>query len=132
LAKDYDLIIIDGPARTSQATLEIAKRADLIIQPTGASRLDLVPAVKEFHALTKTGIPKKKLLFVLSRIATQAEALASQAYLKEAGYNCCPIVIYEKASYRQVQNEGKSISEVSYQGLRKQVKELVKSLLGYL
>jgi chromosome partitioning protein len=112
--------------------LEIAKRADLIIQPTGASRLDLVPAVKEFHALTKTGIPKKKLLFVLNRTATSAEALASQAYLKEAGYHCCPVVLYEKASYRQVQNEGKSISEVNYKGLRKQVKELVRSLLGYL
>lgn len=132
LAKDYDLIIIDGPARTSQATLEIAKRADLIIQPTGASRLDLVPAVKEFHALTKTGIPRKKLLFVLNRTATSAEALASRAYLKEAGYHCCPVMLYEKASYRQVQNEGKSISEVNYKGLRKQVKELVKSLLGYL
>jgi chromosome partitioning protein len=112
--------------------LEIAKRVDLLIQPTGASRLDLVPAVKEFHALTKAGIKKKKLLLVLSRIATPAEASASQEYLKEAGYNCCPVVIYEKASYRQVQNEGKSISEVSYKSLRKQVKELVRSLLGYL
>lgn len=132
LAKDYDLIIIDGPARTSQATLEIAKRVDLLIQPTGASRLDLVPAVKEFHALTKAGIKKKKLLLVLSRMATQAEALAAKEFLKEASYSYCPIVIYEKASYRQVQNEGKSISEVNYKGLRKQVKELVRSLLGYL
>lgn len=132
LASDYDLIIIDGPARTSQATLEIAKKVDLLIQPTGASRLDLVPAVKEFHALSKTGIPKKKLLLILSRIATKPEAEAAREFLKEAGYNCCPIVIYEKASYRQVQNEGKSISEVSYKGLQKQVKELVKSLLGYL
>jgi len=104
----------------------------LIIQPTGASRLDLVPAVKEFHALTKAGIPKKKLLFILSRIATKAEALASQEFLKKADYNCCPIVIYEKASYRQVQNEGKSISEVSYKSLQKQTKELVSSILKHL
>lgn len=132
LASDYDLIIIDGPARTSQGTLEIAKRVDLLIQPTGVSRLDLVPAVKEFHALIKAGIPKKNLLLVLSRIATKAETEAAREYLKKAGYNCCPVVIYEKASYRQVQNEGKAISEVSYLSLRKQVKELVKSLLGYL
>ncbi len=132
LSKDYDLIIIDGPARTSQATLEIAKRADLVIQPTGASRLDLVPAVKEFHALVKAGIPKKKLLFILSRIATKAEALASQEYLKEAGYNYSPIALYEKASYRQAQNEGKTITEISYKSLRKQAQELVRSLLKYL
>jgi chromosome partitioning protein len=132
LASDYDLIIIDGPARTSQATLEIAKKADLIIQPTGASRLDLVPAVKEFHALSKAGIPKKKLLFILSRISTKTEAFASQEYLKEAGYNCCSIVLYEKASYRQAQNEGKTITEISYKNLRKQAQELVRSLLKYL
>jgi chromosome partitioning protein len=112
--------------------LEIAKRADLVIQPTGASRLDLVPAVKEFHALVKAGIPKKKLLFILSRIATKAEALASQEYLKEAGYNYSPIALYEKASYRQAQNEGKTITEISYKSLRKQAQELVRSLLKYL
>ncbi|CAI2201640.1 3424_t:CDS:2, partial [Funneliformis geosporum] len=53
----------NAPARTSQGTLEIAQKADLIIQPTGASRADLIPAVKEFHALKKAGIPTKKLLF---------------------------------------------------------------------
>ncbi|CAG8824768.1 12833_t:CDS:2, partial [Racocetra persica] len=41
LSKDYDLIVIDAPARTSQGTLEIAKMANLLIQPTGASRADL-------------------------------------------------------------------------------------------
>ena len=107
LSKDYDLIIIDGPARASSGTLEIAQKADLIIQPTGASRLDLVPAVKEFHALKEAGIKPKKLLFVLTRLSTPAEAEASQEYLKISGYHYSPIVLYEKASYRQTQNEEK-------------------------
>ena len=81
LTKNYQLIIIDGPARTSQATLEIAKKADLIIQPTGASRADLVPAVKEFNALVKAGTPKKKLLFVLNHIGSPAENQIVQEYL---------------------------------------------------
>ncbi|KLL04420.1 MAG: ParA-like plasmid partition protein [Mycoplasmataceae bacterium RV_VA103A] len=132
LTKNYDLIIIDGPARTSQATLEIARQADLIIQPTGASRLDLVPAVKEFHALVKAGINKKKLLFIPSRISTSAEAAASQEFLKKAGYNYSPNYLSEKASYRQAQNEGKSITEISYKSLRKQAKELINSILKYL
>jgi len=132
LAKNYDLIIIDGPARTSQATLEIAKKADLIIQPTGASRLDLVPAVKEFNALKKAGIPPKKLLFVLTRLSTPAEAKAIQEYLKNTGYACSPWYLMEKASYKQVQNEGKGITQTKYKGLAKQAKELVSSLLDYL
>ena len=51
-------LIIDGPARTSQGTLEIARVADLVVQPTGASVDDLRPAVREFHALIKAGIPQ--------------------------------------------------------------------------
>lgn len=128
-AKQYDLIIIDAPARTSQGTLEIAKRADLLIQPTGASRADLVPAVKEFNALVKAGINKKKLLFVPMRLSNQNEAQVIQEYLKKTGYNCSLFFVMEKASYKQIQNEGKTIMEVSYKNLRKQAQELVKSLL---
>ena len=37
LAPQFDLLIIDAPARTSKGTLDIAKVAHLIVQPTGAS-----------------------------------------------------------------------------------------------
>ncbi len=132
LTKQYQLIIIDGPARTSQATLEIAQYANLIIQPTGASRLDLVPAVKEFNALKKVGTPTKKLLFVLTRLSSQAEAKAIQKYLDKSDYNYSPYYLYEKASYKQVQNEGKSIEEVKYKKLKEQALKLIESLLDYL
>ena len=58
----YDLLVIDGPARTSKATVEIAAVANLVVQPTGASLDDLRPAVREFHGLVKAGIPKEKLI----------------------------------------------------------------------
>lgn len=132
LTKKYNLIIIDGPARTSQATKEIAEKADLIIQPTGASRLDLVPALKEFNALKEAGIPIKKLLFVLTRLSSKAEAKAIQKYLDKSDYNYSPYYLYEKASYKQVQNEGKAITEVKYEKLAKQVQQLIDSLLDYL
>lgn len=132
LSKDYDLIIIDGPARTSSGTLEIAKKADLLIQPTGASRADLIPAVKEFNALKKAGIPSKKLLFILNHIGSKTEEEIARDYLKETGYNFSPISLYEKVSYRQTQNEGKSISEISYKELRKKSKDLVASILDHL
>jgi len=86
-APKYDLLIIDGPARTSHATLEIAQKADLVIQPAGPSVDDLRPAVQEFHALIKAGVPKKKLLFVLNRVATPAEEVAAREYLTKAGYS---------------------------------------------
>lgn len=132
LSKDYDLIIIDGPARASAGTLEIAQQADLVIQPTGASRADLIPAVKEFNALKKVGIPTQKLLFVLTRLSTPAEAKAIQEYLTNTGYAYSPEYLMEKASYKQTQNEGKSITETKYLNLSKQARQVINSLLDCL
>ena len=131
-ANKYDLTIIDGPARTSHATLEIAQKADLVIQPTGASRDDLIPAAKEFNALVKAGVNKKKLLFVLTRFGSQAEIKAVQEYLKESSYSFCQTCLFEKVSYRQAQNEGKAITEVNYPNLSQQAKGLIKEILKYL
>ncbi len=60
--------------------------ADLIVQPTGASLDDLVPAIKVFNALVKEGVPRSKLVFALSRVGTEAEELDARAYISEAGY----------------------------------------------
>jgi chromosome partitioning protein len=132
LAKQYDLIIIDAPARASKGTLEIAKNSDLVIQPVGASNDDLVPAVKEFNALKKAGISKKKLLLVLTRLSTNKEAEAIKEYLKDTDYSFTTSYLIEKTSYKQIQNEGKSIGEVNYKTLRKQVQKLVNEILNYL
>jgi chromosome partitioning protein len=129
LISQYDLIIIDAPARTSQGTLEVAQRANLVIQPISASRDDLLPALREFNALKAKGIKKDKLLFVLNHLATPAEVLATQEYLNESTYNFAPFYLPERASYRQAQGEGKSIGEVNYSSLKKQVQKLVNYLL---
>ncbi|CAG8747537.1 16063_t:CDS:2, partial [Racocetra persica] len=95
----------------SQATKEIATHSDLIIQPVGASNDDLMPAVKEFNALKKAGIPPKKLLFALARLSTLKEAEAIKEYLKDTDYKYSENYLLEKTSYKQIQNEGKSITE---------------------
>src|SRR4051812_3917231 len=41
-----DLLVIDGPARADKETLVIARVADLVVLPTGASLDDLRPAVR--------------------------------------------------------------------------------------
>jgi chromosome partitioning protein len=109
--------------------LEIAQQVNLIIQPTGASLADLKPSVNEFHSLVKAGINKKKLVFVLNHLATKSEEEAAREYLTAAGYSILNHSLKEKASYRLIQNEGKSISEVSYKSLQKEAKELVKEII---
>ena len=101
----------------------------MIIQPVGASRDDLLPALREFNALKAQGIKKDKLLFVLNHLSTPAEVLATQEYLQESGYPFAPFYLMEKASYRQAQSEGKSVSEVNYISLKKQVQKLTNFIL---
>lgn len=128
-ADHYDLLIIDGPARTSRGTLDIARLADLVVQPTGASVDDLRPAVREFHALVQAGIPKGKLTFALNRIGTAAEEVEARAYVMEAGYVALAGCLLERPAYRKAQNTGHAITETSYAGLNAKADALIQALI---
>jgi chromosome partitioning protein len=129
VAGSYDILIIDGPARTSQATLEIARAANLVVQPTGASLDDLRPAVREFHALAKAGLPVDRLIFALNRIGTDAEEADARAYLQEAGYGVLAGCLVERPAYRQAQNSGHAVTETRYGALNARADALIQSLI---
>ena len=128
-ATEYDLLIIDGPARTSKGTLAIAQVAHLVVQPTGASVDDLRPAVREFHALVKDGIGKDKLVFALNRIGTAAEEGEARAYVAEAGYAALAGCLLERPAYRKAQNTGHAVTETSYAGLNAKADALIQALI---
>ncbi|MDJ0391036.1 ParA family protein [Roseomonas sp. E05] len=124
-----DLLVLDGPARADKETVEIAKVSDLVALPTGASLDDLRPAVRTANSLTKAGIPAARLLFVLSRIGTDAEADAARAYIKEAGYRVAPGYVPERPAFRAIQNEGRAITEVRYPQLKSAAESVVEALV---
>lgn len=125
----YDILIIDGPARASQGTLEIAKRANIVLQPTGASLDDLQPAILTFHELVKAGIPRKKLVFALSRVGTEAEEQECRDYIRQSNYDVLEGCIFEKPAYRQAQNEGCTITETKYSSLNQKADILLQSIV---
>jgi chromosome partitioning protein len=129
VADHFDLLILDGPARTSRGTLAIARLADLVVQPTGASTDDLRPAVREFHALVQAGIPKAKLIFALNRIGTEAEEAEARAYINEAGYGVLEGCLPERPAYRKAMNVGRAITETSYAGLNAKADALIQTLI---
>jgi chromosome partitioning protein len=124
-----DLLIIDGPARTSKATLEIAKAADVVVQPTGASADDLRPAIREFHALLKANVSRDKLVFILMRTGTEAEEIAARAYISEAGYDILSGSIPERPAYRRAQDAGYAVTETAYPTLNQKADALVQALI---
>lgn len=130
VSENYDLLILDGPARASKGTLEISKVANLVVQPTGASLDDLIPAIKVFHGLVKAGIRKEKLVFALGRIGTDSEEADARAYILEAGYEVLEGCLVERPAYRQAQNKGYAVTETRYKGLNERADQLIQSLIN--
>ncbi|MGF7213527.1 chromosome partitioning protein [Skermanella aerolata] len=126
---DFDLLILDGPARASAATLEIAQAADLIVQPTGASIDDLEPAVLLFHELVREKVPKASLVFALCRVSTDAEESEARDYIAKAGYETLVGSLHERAAYRQAQNVGQSITETRFAGLNQRADVLIQAIV---
>jgi chromosome partitioning protein len=122
-------LIIDGPARASKATEQIARKALLIIQPTDPCLDDLEPAVKVFHELVKAGISKQKLAFAINKVLTPAEEAAARAYLTEAGYEVLAGFLPVKTSYRDAHDHGRSITETRYDALNSKADALIQSLI---
>jgi chromosome partitioning protein len=129
VAPQYDLLVLDGPARTSAATLEIARNSSVVVQPTGAAADDLRPAIREFHALARAGIPKVKLVFALNRIGTDAEESDARRYIEDAGYEALPGSLPERAGYRIAQNAGYAITETRFAPLNERADALLQALI---
>ncbi len=129
IAPDFDLLVLDGPARASAATLEIGRQASLVIQPTGASLDDLHPAVLTFHELVRDGVPRGQLTFALCKIGTDAEEGEARAYVEQAGFTALAGFIPERPAYRQAQNLGLTITETRFPQLNRRADELLQNVV---
>ena len=130
VAGENQLLIIDAPPRASRGTLEIARRADLVVQPTGPGVDDLDPAILLFHELSRAGIPADKLVMALCRVASKGEEELARRYIEKAGYTVLPGSILERTAYREAHNRGLSISELKDLDANSRV--LMHGLLGLI
>jgi chromosome partitioning protein len=126
---ETELLIIDAPARSGPAALEIARRSHLVVQPSGPSADDLRPAVLLFHELVNAGIPKDRLACAVCRVMSETEEGAARAYMEAAGYEVLAGSIPERAAYRQAQNRGAAINETRIAKLNQRTDALMESLL---
>ena len=132
LAGSFDILILDGAPRASTATLEIAKVADLLVLPTGASRDDLIPTVLLAHELVKKGVPPERIGIALVRVSTESEIQDANHYITQAGHYCFNGYLPEKPAYRQAQNDGLAVTETRYKSLNERADELVQSITDRL
>ena len=124
-----DLLILDAPARVNRRTLDVAKHAHLVVQPSAGSLDDLRPAVLLLHELVKAGIERKRLVVAFTRILSRNEEIAARNYVENAGFETLPGSIGEHAAYRDAQNRGRAMNETSDQKLNASANALLTALL---
>jgi chromosome partitioning protein len=124
-----DLLILDGPARTSAATLEIARVADVIIQPSGPSVDDLRPVVRTWRELLSAGIDPSRLAVALNSFGSDAEEADARGFLDRAEVTTLEHALPERVAYRQALNSGRAMTETRYPGLNKLASSLIQDII---
>lgn len=133
---NYNLVVIDAPALATAGTKLAAEKSDIVVQPCGASKADLRPAIKVFRSLIDYGIPNDKLFIVLSKIGTPAEARDAKQYFSEEAVarneiklNVLDNYLKEMPSYRQITNQGKSITEINFVSLQTEALNVIQEIV---
>lgn len=132
IADGYDLLVLDGAARASAATGDVAKHSDLVVLPTCASRDDLIPAVRLAHELRKAKVSSSKIVFALVRVTTVAEIEEARKFIGDAGYKVLEGALIEKPAYRQAQNEGLAVTETRFSSLKQKADVLLQAMVDLL
>lgn len=133
-ATHTDLLILDGGAKASQKTAEIAQASDLFIIPTGLTLDDLSPAVVMAHNLVKKhNVPMERIAFALCRTTNSKAALeAAKDYINSTGFFLLDGVVEEKQSYADAHNQGKSICEASHKTVKEKAGVYIQSIADRL
>jgi chromosome partitioning protein len=130
---DFDLLVFDGAPHATTQTLDIARQANIILLPTGASKFDLDPQINLAHELVRQGIPNKQICFVLSRlVASDNERQAVLDYLGQTPYKAFSSYLEEKTGYRHAAEFGKAMTETNFKSLNARSQELFGNISATL
>lgn len=137
-----DVLILDGPARASQGTLEIAEAAQLVVQPCGPTKDDMDPAMVVFHKLVANKIDPKKLAFALFRTSSKSQETKARAYLStefdhpsgdgKLQYHVLEGALTNKPGYAQALDDGLTVTETKWESLNDDAAELIKDMVQWM
>ena len=118
--------------RSSDATIALAQRAHLVIQPATGTLDDLKPGVLVFHELRKNQVPLARMLFALTRTGSEAEEERARTYIQAAGYAVLNATLREQTGYKYAQDEGKSVLETTFPSLNERADAVIKEIFTHL
>ncbi len=113
--QDVDFVVIDTPPHAGTDAVEAARRADLVLVPVEPHlyTLETLPKLGDLLKLAG-GTPA---LFVVCKAATQGkEAQDAAAFIRDQGFDVCPVTLHLRAAHRHAGNVGLTAQEYEPKG----------------
>lgn len=107
--------VIDTQPHAGSDAVEAARRADLVIVPMEPHLYTIETLPKLGDILNLAG--GHPALFLVSKAATQGkEGIDAAIYIKERGFNVCPVTLHLRAAHRHAGNLGMTAQEYEPKG----------------
>ncbi|MEN3214161.1 ParA family protein [Methylorubrum populi] len=132
-ADHFNVMILDGAAKSTSETKAAAQASNLIVLPSGPSEDDTHPTVSLAHELRAAGIDMDKVLVVLTRTGkSDAEETAARAYFAKVGLKVAEATMSEQIAYRNASNIGYAGSETKIKSLNEKAQAVVSEIMNAL
>ncbi|WP_223518235.1 ParA family protein [Pseudomonas sp. BF-R-21] len=128
-SKGFNHVVIDGAPHASQDTFHYANHADVVILPTRTAILDLTPNLELARSLEARGIPRDRMVFVLTQSPSKSETATARTILQYEGWAVLEQDLHFATSYSTAGDRGRTISEVRHPGLKYKAGRLLEQLL---
>ena len=110
-----DFVVIDTPPHAGTDAVEAARRSDLVLVPVEPHLYTLETLPKLGNLLNLAG--GTPALFVVCKAAIQGkEGKDAAAYIKEQGFDVCPVTLHLRAAHRHAGNVGLTAQEYEPKG----------------
>ena len=121
-----NLVIIDTPAKSAEASIEAARVASMVLIPLRPQIYDLetLPAIRDILRLA--GDPVAFVLINSAPVQGKRHLEAQEA-AKSLGFSVCPVILYQRAVYGDAPTSGLAVTEFDPTGkAAKEVRQLYK------
>ena len=110
-----DFVVIDTPPHAGTDAVEAARRSDLVLVPVEPHLYTLETLPKLGNLLNLAG--GTPALFVVCKAAIQGkEGQDAAAYIKEQGFDVCPVTLHLRAAHRHAGNVGLTAQDYEPKG----------------
>jgi chromosome partitioning protein len=108
-------VVLDTPPRTSEASIEAAKVADLVLVPLRPliNDMETLPALREVVNFSKS----RRAFILINAASTQGQRhVDAEKAARDFGFEVCPVVLHHRSAYGDAPTSGQGVGEYEPDG----------------